>query len=141
MKAMAINRQTTQAFDAYRDYYRDSFVDREAVFVASSVLTLADAARALGESIKSAFKERASEIPQSSQERSSPMPAIAITHQEHGALTIPLTSINVVRKATDGKAIVVLNNGNELQAKEPYKDVSERMISVNIWGSVTTEPA
>lgn len=69
------------------------------------------------------------------------MPAIAITHQEHGSLTIPLTSINVVRKAADGKAIVVLNNGNELQAKEPYKDVSERMTSVNIWGSVTTEPA
>jgi|GEM_PF-3348365 len=69
------------------------------------------------------------------------MPAIAITSPEHGPVTIPMTSINVVRRGQNAKAIIVLQNGSEMQTNEDYAKLSALMVSVNIWGSVTTEPA
>jgi len=69
------------------------------------------------------------------------MAAIAITTDEHGPLTIPLASVNILRKAKNGRAIVVFHNGSEITAREEYQKVSDRMISVQIWGSVATEAA
>ena len=69
------------------------------------------------------------------------MSAIAVTSIEFGPVTIPLASIKVVRQAKDRTAIVVFQNGNELETKDQYRDVSERMVSTRVWGSVSTEAA
>ncbi|SFI78688.1 hypothetical protein [Planctomicrobium piriforme] len=69
------------------------------------------------------------------------MPAISVNSLEHGPLTIPTTSINIVRRGANGKAVIVLQNGNELTTRDEYSKLSEHMTSVQVWGSVTTEQA
>ncbi len=69
------------------------------------------------------------------------MAAIAITTESQGPVTIPLASVNVLRKSKSGRAVIVFHNGSELEAQESYKQVSEKMTSVQVWGSVTTESA
>ena len=64
------------------------------------------------------------------------MPAIAVNSTDYGPLTIPLTNIRIVKQAADRTAIVVFSDGGELATKDAYKDVSERMISTRVWGSV-----
>lgn len=62
------------------------------------------------------------------------MPAIAVQSREHGPVTIPLSSVRIVRKGTDGTAVVVLSDGHEMPTRDEYAKLSGRMTSVNVWG-------
>lgn len=69
------------------------------------------------------------------------MPAVQVHAEGLGLVTIPLGSISVVRRSPTGTAVVVLQTGSEINTKDAYKDVSEKMCSVKVWGIVSTEQA
>jgi len=67
------------------------------------------------------------------------MPAVQVHAEGLGPVTIPLGSISVVRRSPKGTAVVVLQTGSEINTKDVYERVSERMCSVSVWGTVSTE--
>lgn len=68
------------------------------------------------------------------------MPAIAVQTKD-SQVTIPMTSVSLVRRNADGTATVVLANGTEILTRDDYAKLSGRMTSVNVWGIVSTEQA
>lgn len=67
------------------------------------------------------------------------MPAIAVQSKEHGPVTVPLTSVSMVKRGTDGAAVFILANGQEMPTDDRYEKVSDHMVSMRVWGTVSTE--
>lgn len=67
------------------------------------------------------------------------MPALALKTKEHGQITLPTHRVAMLKRASDGTALVVLVDGQEMPTLDPYQKVSDLMVSVRVWGSVNDE--
>ncbi|WP_417851696.1 hypothetical protein [Thalassoglobus sp.] len=65
--------------------------------------------------------------------------AISVTTADRGPATIPIQTIRLVRQGEKREAIIVFNDGREVNVKESYKIVSEQLTEVRVWGTISIE--